>query len=283
MLWPSRGLRASERVLLASPKSHPDGFQLFDFVTQHLPPPSSPQQTKISNMAASDANIILYTNHGCPWAHRVHIALSELHVPVDEVIIDLDVPRTAEYLAINPAGLVPAISYNDTVISESAIVAQFLADKFPSHLAPESGTVEGALQRARVSFFVDAFFSKFQFPLFRTLSAKSADEEKSIMDDAVAALAKDVEPLLQNAGPFFGGSTDLTMAEVLTGSFVLRLITLPSPDVYPAGLHGAIQASAPAFWKWAEHVSKHPSITNIYDVNIVTEGMKKRFPKQFTA
>ncbi|KAL6792626.1 thioredoxin-like protein [Trichoderma sp. SZMC 28012] len=229
-----------------------------------------------------DAKIILYTNHGCPWAHRAHIALSELQVPVEEVIIDLDAPRTAEYLAINPAGLVPAISYNDTIITESAIVAQFLADQYPSHLVPPSNTVEGALKRARISFFVDTFFSKFQSPLFGTLSAKSPEEEKSIMDSAVASLAKNVEPLLQNAGPFFGGSDKLTMAEVLTGSFVVRLLTLPTPDLYPTGLLEAIQSSAPAFWKWAEHVAKHPSITNIYDVNFVAEGMKKRFPKKFT-
>lgn len=135
-------------------------------------------------------------------------------MPVEEVIIDLDAPRTAEYLAINPAGLVPAISYNETIITESAIVAQFLADQYPSHLVPPSNTVEGALKRARISFFVDTFFSKFQAPLFGTLSAKSPEEEKSIMDSAVASLAKNVEPLLQDAGPFFGGSDKLTMAEV---------------------------------------------------------------------
>jgi Glutathione S-transferase, N-terminal domain len=42
--------------------------------------------------------IILYTNHRCPWAHRAHIALAELNLPFKEVIIDLSVPRTAEYL-----------------------------------------------------------------------------------------------------------------------------------------------------------------------------------------
>lgn len=51
--------------------------------------------------------IILYTNHGCPWAHRAHIALAELGLPFQEEIIDLSVPRTPEYLAVNPRGLVP--------------------------------------------------------------------------------------------------------------------------------------------------------------------------------
>lgn len=174
------------------------------------------------------------------------------------------------------------MSYNGTIITESAIVAQFLADTYQSHLAPPSNTVEGALQRARVSFFVDAFMSKFQFPLMGALRAKSIEEVNAVVEGAVSGLVKEVEPLLETAAPFFGGNAKLTMAEVLTGSFVLRLVTLPKPDVYPAGLIEAIQARAPTFWKWAEEVSKHPSVTGVYDVKVVTEGMKKRFPKQFT-
>jgi glutathione S-transferase len=46
--------------------------------------------------------ITLYTNHGCPYAHRVHIALKELDLPYEEVIIDLDKPREPWYLKVNP-------------------------------------------------------------------------------------------------------------------------------------------------------------------------------------
>ena len=46
--------------------------------------------------------ITLYTNYGCPYAHRVHIALKELGLPYEEVIIDLDKPREPWYLKVNP-------------------------------------------------------------------------------------------------------------------------------------------------------------------------------------
>src|SRR3979490_636425 len=105
-------------------------------------------------------DIVLYTNHGCPWAHRAHIALAELGLPFKEEIIDLATPRTAEYLAINPRGLVPTLKYNDEIIPESAIVSQFLADQHPSHLVKTSSEPGGALQRARINFFVDAVISK---------------------------------------------------------------------------------------------------------------------------
>jgi len=90
--------------------------------------------------------ITLYTNHGCPWAHRAHIALKELGLNYKEVIIDLSVPREEWYLKINPRGLVPTIDYNGEIIPESGIVAQFLAGAHPSHLQKPSDAEGGALQ-----------------------------------------------------------------------------------------------------------------------------------------
>jgi len=45
--------------------------------------------------------LILYTNHGCPWAHRAHIILKELGLAYEETIIDLERPREEWYLKIN--------------------------------------------------------------------------------------------------------------------------------------------------------------------------------------
>jgi len=50
----------------------------------------------------STPKITLYTNHGCPYAHRAHIALNELKLPYEEVIIDLDKPREPWFLEVNP-------------------------------------------------------------------------------------------------------------------------------------------------------------------------------------
>jgi len=102
------------------------------------------------------------TNTAASGAHRVHIALNELKIPYDEVIIDLDRPRDPWYLEINPRGLVPTIKHGEQIIPESAIVSQYLADLYPSTLLPASDSEGGALRRARVGFFVDAYMSKVQ-------------------------------------------------------------------------------------------------------------------------
>ncbi|KAM7217294.1 Thioredoxin-like fold [Rhypophila decipiens] len=230
-------------------------------------------------MGSSEDKLILYTNRRCPWAHRAHIALNELKVPFKEVTIDLDTPRTQEYLAINPRGLVPALDYNGEIIIESAIVANFLANAYPSHLLPPSNAPGGALQRAKIDLFVDAFIGKFQGGLHKLFTAKTEDETNAITEAAISSLVKEVEPRLADAGPFFGGSDNLTQAEVLTGSFVIRLIALSKAGVYSKDLWPTIKDKAPNFGKWAEAVAAHPSVTEAFNEQDIVEGTKKRIEK----
>ena len=49
--------------------------------------------------------ITFYTNPGCPWAHRGYIALKELGLEYEEVVIDLDTPREPWYLKVNPVSI----------------------------------------------------------------------------------------------------------------------------------------------------------------------------------
>lgn len=109
------------------------------------------------------------------------------------------------------------MSYNGEIIIESGIVAQFIADAFPSHLSPPSGPAENALYRARLAVFVDAFTSKVLPPFFASLRAANDEERDTAAENIIAAIKKEVEPLLastEGKGPFFGGSEKLTLAEV---------------------------------------------------------------------
>ncbi|KAF3759908.1 thioredoxin-like protein [Cryphonectria parasitica EP155] len=230
-------------------------------------------------MGSENAAIKLYTNHGCPWAHRAHITLAELGLSFEEEIIDLSVPRTPEYLKVNPRGLVPSLSYNGEIFTESAIVAQFLADTYPSHLLPASSDPKGPRTRARIAFFVDAWFSKCNSVYTKTWQAKAEDEAGELADSLVKVVVKEIEPLLQDAGPFFGGSNKLTFAEVLTAPFVLRLKVFAKHGLLPAGLLTAFAEQAPNFHKWSEAVIKSPSVTGIFDEDLLVEKMKVRIAK----
>lgn len=167
----------------------------------------------------SSPDIILYTNHGCPWAHRAHIVIKELGLPYKEEIIDLDRPRDPWYLKVNPVsrsrqraapvsnevhdksrnqdadfillgkrGLVPSINYNGEIITESLVVSQFLADAHQSHLIPPSTGAENALFRARANFFADTFTTKALPQIFGGWRAQTDSEKDEAAESLVSIL-----------------------------------------------------------------------------------------------
>jgi glutathione S-transferase len=117
-------------------------------------------------------------------------------------------------------GLVPALKYSDDnlkdeIITESAIVAQFIADVKPNGLLPASdSSPTAALERARINFFLDTWNTKIGSFMFAMFRAGSEEEKEAKSKEWVAAVQKEIEPLLQNANPFFNGSSKLTLAEV---------------------------------------------------------------------
>lgn len=57
-------------------------------------------------------------------------------------------------------------------------------------------------------------FSKVNGFYMKTLLAKTDEDASANADELVKGIGKEIEPLLAGAGPFFGGSQKLTLAEV---------------------------------------------------------------------
>ncbi|EEY21554.1 conserved hypothetical protein [Verticillium alfalfae VaMs.102] len=203
---------------------------------------------------ASAPELILYTNHTCPWAHRAHIALAELGLPFKEEIIDLNTPRTEAYLKINPRGLVPALSYNGEIITESGIVAQFLADAHPSHLLPASDAKDGALRRARINFL----------------------RRHVLLQGQPAAGSGFI------GAQFVGGEERVwlkQMSGVQTGSFILRVYSSAEYGLLPKTIIADLADQAPNFTKWADAVRNKESVNAIYDGEYWVKRTRERFAK----
>ena len=60
---------------------------------------------------------------------------------------------------------------------------------------------------------MDTFISKANGLLYPIMKAQGEEKEK-LGDEFAKAVEKEIEPLLESAGPFFGGSKELTLAEV---------------------------------------------------------------------
>lgn len=94
-------------------------------------------------------------------------------------------------------------------------MSRFLVDAHPSHLYPPSGPVENALYRARLDWFVDAFFQKAVPQIWAGIGATIDEDRDKAAEALIEAVAKEIEPRLEaGKGPFFGGSETLTFAEV---------------------------------------------------------------------
>lgn len=82
--------------------------------------------------------MLLYNNPGSSNALKVRFLLAELAVAHERVEVPLTRPRPADYLEVNPTGLVPAIDDDGFVLAESNTILRYLArregrdDLYPS-------------------------------------------------------------------------------------------------------------------------------------------------------
>ena len=94
-------------------------------------------------------SIVLYHNDKSTCSQKVRLCLAELGLEWRDRHIDLMAQENlgAEYLAINPNGVVPALTHNGGVVIESTVMCEYLCEVFddPENLLPAT-----ALGRAEV-------------------------------------------------------------------------------------------------------------------------------------
>jgi glutathione S-transferase len=81
---------------------------------------------------------------------RVRWTLQELDVPFESVVVRLtqNEHRRPEFLQVNPAGKLPVLVDDDFVLTESAAIVRYLAEKFPDrHLWPKTLRERGEADR----------------------------------------------------------------------------------------------------------------------------------------
>ncbi len=120
-------------------------------------------------------------------------------------------------------------------LTESAQIVNLLTDIYPSHLLPTmpepssqpdlklQAKAKAAHFRYRMSSFVDAYFTKVNPLMFKLVGADHGEPQEKIVDEILRLLDKEIEPLLfdvdiDNRGPYFAGSKELTVVEVSTES-----------------------------------------------------------------
>ncbi|WP_423458697.1 glutathione S-transferase family protein [Ottowia sp. VDI28] len=99
------------------------------------------------------ASLTFYT-HPMSRGRVARWMLEETGLPYETVLLEYgSTMKAPEYRAINPMGKVPAIKHGDTVVTENAAIAMYLADLVPDkQLAPPVGSAERGPYYRWISF-----------------------------------------------------------------------------------------------------------------------------------
>jgi glutathione S-transferase len=101
----------------------------------------------------------MITLYGTPRSRALRVAwvLEELGVDWDFSFVDMTkgAHRSAAFLAINPCGKVPVLTDDELVLSESAAICLYLAEKYgEGKLLPLAGSNASGLHHQWVSFII---------------------------------------------------------------------------------------------------------------------------------
>lgn len=175
--------------------------------------------------------LTLYDADRCPYCARARIVLAEKGLEYETVVVDLD-ERPAWIHDKNPLGRVPVLEEDAFVLPESAVIMEYLDERYPEPPLLPADPGERALARLRIEQFDDLLGDAYY-------AVRKGDESaRSWLEARLAALDGALE-----AQPYLTGRT-YGLADVAYLPWVLRLST----DSYPA------------LSTWVERLAQRPAV-----------------------
>lgn len=148
----------------------------------------------------------LYTKPGA-CSLTDHIVLEWIGKPFDVKVLTAAELKQPDYLAINPAGAVPALVDGDWTLTQNAAILNYLADLNPeSHLGGD-GTPKGRAETNRWLSFLNADVHTAFHPLFGSTAFL---EDVAIIDKTKDAAKKKLRGLFERANQQLEGKDWLT-------------------------------------------------------------------------
>jgi stringent starvation protein A len=186
--------------------------------------------------------ITLYDAGRCPYCARVRIVLAEKGIEYETVEIDLD-DRPAWIYEKNPLGRVPVIEEDTFVLAESAVIDEYLEERYPEPTLWPADPGERALGRMLVFRF-----DELSRPYYRL---RRGDEGAAERFDAALA---ELDGVLEQQ-PFLSGR-DFGLADIAYVPWILRARDRMDVELTPF----------PALADWVARLEARPSIAAELDV-----------------
>jgi glutathione S-transferase len=190
--------------------------------------------------------ITLYDADRCPYCARVRIVLAEKGIEYETVQVDLR-DRPAWIYEKNPLGKVPVLEEDTFVLPESAVINEYLEERYPD--PPLWPADEGARALARLLVFRFDELSRPYYALRRG--------EDGAADRLDAAL-RTLEAVL-GAQPYLSGR-DFGLADAAYVPWILRA----------RERMGVAIGRLPALTDWVERLTARPSIAAEVELVAVT-------------
>ena len=186
--------------------------------------------------------ITLYDADRCPYCARVRIVLAEKGIEYETVEIDLD-DRPAWIYEKNPLGRVPVLEEGAFVLPESAVIDEYLEERYPEPPLWPTDPGERALGRMVVFRFDE--LSKPYYALRRGEDGAA---------EVFAAELEHIDSLLEHM-PYLTGRA-YGLADIDYVPWVIRA----------RDLLGVSLEEYPALSEWLEQLTERPAIAVEIDV-----------------
>ncbi len=143
---------------------------------------------------------LYYTPGACSLSD--HIVLEWIGQPYETVRVSREERKSPAYLAINPAGAVPAFEQDGWVLTQNAAILNYLADRYPDSGLGGDGTPRSRAEVNRWLAFANADVHPAFHPLF---GATSYLEDPALIESTKDAARKKLRGLFERADAQLAG------------------------------------------------------------------------------
>ena len=180
--------------------------------------------------------LTLYDAARCPYCARVRIVLAEKQVEYEAIAVDLE-NRPAWIYEKNSTGRVPVVEEDGWLLPESAVIMEYLEERYPEPALLAADPADRALARLRI-FRHDTFTTPYY-------AVRRGDESaRALFDEQLERL-----DLMLEAQPWLGGAA-YGLADVAYVPWILRARQLLGVDF----------GSYPALRDWVARTLERPAV-----------------------
>lgn len=181
----------------------------------------------------------------CPFVQRAAIVLHEKAMPFEITYIDRT-NRPDWFLKISPLGKVPLLKVDDSILFESAVIAEYLDEVYPPRLLHPTNALRRAHNRAWIEFSSTLLSSQFQ--MLMSADRVSFDTAAARFGELLDRLEAELGP-----GPFFNGA-GFALVDCAFAPLFMRM-TIMEPYLK----HGAL-ARRPRIQAWSKTLLARPAV-----------------------